>query len=282
MIEIETKKEGAELISIKKDGKEYLHDGVKDWNRHAPVLFPIVGALKENKTEILGNTYEMKQHGFARDSVFEEVLKNENEIKYCLNYNEETLKKYPFKFKLEISYEILQEENKVVTRYEVTNIDDKEIIFGLGGHPAFKCDYSSGDYILKFEKENEDENIEILELTDGLINNKKIDTKSILKKNIINLDKHTFLKDAIIMKNIKSTKIKLINKKENEDVLEFDFTGFPYLAIWSKKGAPFVCIEPWFNTADKIDSNEIFEEKEDIIELKPNEKFKCEYKVKLF
>ena len=202
MIEIETKKEGAELISIKKDGKEYLHDGVKDWNRHAPVLFPIVGALKENKTEILGNTYEMKQHGFARDSVFEEVLKNENEIKYCLNYNEETLKKYPFKFKLEISYEILQEENKVVTRYEVTNIDDKEIIFGLGGHPAFKCDYSSGDYILKFEKENEDENIEILELTDGLINNKKIDTKSILKKNIINLDKHTFLKDAIIMKNI--------------------------------------------------------------------------------
>lgn len=282
MIEIETKKEGAELISMKKDGKEYLHDGIKDWNRHAPVLFPIVGALKENKTEILGKTYEMKQHGFARDSVFEEVLKNENEIKYCLNYNEETLKKYPFKFKLEISYEILQEENKVVTRYEVTNIDDKEIIFGLGGHPAFKCDYSSGDYILKFEKENEDENIEILELTDGLINNKKIDTKSILKKNIINLDKHTFLKDAIIMKNIKSNKIKLINKKENEDVLEFDFTGFPYLAIWSKKGAPFVCIEPWFNTADKIDSNEIFEEKEDIIELKPNEKFKCEYKVKLF
>lgn len=282
MIKIESKKEGGELISIKKDGKEYLHDGKEFWNRHAPILFPIVGMIKDNKTSILGKTYEMKQHGFARDMEFEEVLKSENEVKYYLKYNEETLKRYPFKFELNIIYKIDNLENSISTIYEVKNIDDKEIIFGLGAHPAFKCDYSSGDYYLKFEKEHEDENIVIKQLTEGLINSKEIDTKSIIKNNIIELKKDIFDKDAIIMTNINSSKIKLINKKENKEVLEFDFTGFPYLAIWSKKGAPFVCIEPWFNTADKIDSNGIFEEKEDLIELKPEKIFRCEYKVKLF
>ena len=282
MIKIESKKEGGELISIKKDGKEYLHDGKEFWNRHAPILFPIVGMIKDNKTKILENTYEMKQHGFARDMEFEEVLKSENEVKYLFKYNEETLKRYPFKFELNIIYKIDNLENSISTIYEVKNIDDKEIIFGLGAHPAFKCDYSSGDYYLKFEKEHEDENIVIKQLTEGLINNKEIDTKSIIKNNIIELKKDIFDKDAIIMTNINSSKIKLINKKENKEVLEFDFTGFPYLAIWSKKGAPFVCIEPWFNTADKIDSNGIFEEKEDLIELKPEKIFRCEYKVKLF
>lgn len=282
MIKIESKKEGGELISIKKDGKEYLHDGKEFWNRHAPILFPIVGMIKDNKTSILGKTYEMKQHGFARDMEFEEVLKSENEVRYYLKYNEETLKRYPFKFELNIIYKIDNLENSISTIYEVKNIDDKEIIFGLGAHPAFKCDYSSGDYYLKFEKKHEDENIVIKQLTEGLINNKEIDTKSIIKNNIIELKKDIFDKDAIIMTNINSNKIKLINKKENKEVLEFDFTGFPYLAIWSKKGAPFVCIEPWFNTADKIDSNGIFEEKEDLIELKPEKIFRCEYKVKLF
>ena len=282
MIKIESKKEGGELTSIKKDGKEYLHDGKEFWNRHAPILFPIVGMIKDNKTSVLGKTYEMKQHGFARDMKFEEVFKSENEVRYYLKYNEETLKRYPFKFELNIIYKIDNLENSISTIYEVKNIDDKEIIFGLGAHPAFKCDYSSGDYYLKFEKEREDENIVIKQLTEGLINNKEIDTKSIIKNNIIELKKDIFDKDAIIMTNINSSKIKLINKKENKEVLEFDFTGFPYLAIWSKKGAPFVCIEPWFNTADKIDSNGIFEEKEDLIELKPEKIFRCEYKVKLF
>ena len=282
MIIIDAKSSGGELTSIKKDGIEYLHDGKEFWNRHAPILFPIVGMIKDNKTKILENTYEMKQHGFARDMEFKEELKNDKEIKYFLKYTEETLKKYPFKFELNITYKVDENESTVSTKYEIKNLDDKEIIFGLGGHPAYICDYSSENYYLKFEEEHEDENIKIEQLTDGLINNKNIDARSIIKNNIIELKKDTFDKDAIIMTNIRSNKIKLINKKENKEVLEFDFTGFPYLAIWSKKGAPFVCIEPWFNTADKIDSNGIFEEKEDIIELLPGKTFKCEYKVKLF
>ena len=82
------------------------------------------------------------------------------------------------------------------------------------------------------------------------------------------------------MKNLKSTKVFL--KTETKKVLTFDFSGFPYLAIWSKPEANFICIEPWFNTADKLDSNGIFEEKEDLIELKPNKVFEAKYSVEFF
>jgi galactose mutarotase-like enzyme len=82
------------------------------------------------------------------------------------------------------------------------------------------------------------------------------------------------------MKNIKSNKV--ILKEEDKKVLEFDFTGFPYLAVWSKKDASFVCIEPWFNTADNVNSNGIFEEKEDLIELNSNKSFKANFSVKFF
>ena len=94
--------------------------------------------------------------------------------------------------------------------------------------------------------------------------------------------KDIFEKDAIIMQNIQSNKIYLKEKDKEEPILEFDFTGFPYLAIWSKKGAPFVCIEPWYNTADYKESTGIFEEKQKIIGLNPKEKFKCKYKIKFF
>ena len=152
------------------------------------------------------------------------------------------------------------------------------MIFGLGGHPAFVCDYSSGKYRIEFEKEEND--IEILELENGLISNKNIQTSKYIKENRIFLDKHTFENDAIIMKNLKSTKVFL--KTETKKVLTFDFSGFPYLAIWSKPEANFICIEPWFNTADKVDSNGIFEEKEDLIELKPNKVFEAKYSVEFF
>lgn len=272
MLEIQTVNKGAELVSAKLNGIEKIHDGKNFWNRHSPVLFPIVGKLKNGKTTIGGKTYEMGQHGFARDMEFEKIDENY----YVLKSNEETLKKFPFEFELYISYEV--NENKLTTKYKVINKSEELMIFGLGGHPAFVCDYSSGKYRIEFEKEEND--IEILELENGLISNKNIQTSKYIKENRIFLDKHTFENDAIIMKNLKSTKVFL--KTETKKVLTFDFSGFPYLAIWSKPEANFICIEPWFNTADKVDSNGIFEEKEDLIELKPNKVFEAKYSVEFF
>lgn len=272
MLEIETSKKGAELISVKLNGFEKMHDGESFWNRHSPVLFPIVGKLKDGKTSIEGKTYEMGQHGFARDMEFEEIGENS----YVLKSNEETLKKFPFNFELYISYEV--KGNKVITKYKVINKSNKLMIFGLGGHPAYKCEYATGKYRLEFH-DVEDE-IEIYQLQDGLVKENSEKTSKFIKENRIFLDNKTFENDAIIMKNIKSRKVYL--KTESKNVLSFEFEKFPYLAIWSKPGAPFICIEPWFNTADKVNSNGIFEEKEDLIELKQNQKFEAEYTVNFF
>ena len=272
MIKIKTVSKGAELISIEKDGFERMHDGQKDWNRHSPVLFPIVGKLKDNKTMIHGKEYEMSQHGFARDMEFEEIAENS----YVLKYNEETLKKYPFKFELYISYQVNQ--NSVTTKYRVVNKDDQMIYFGLGGHPAFNCDYSSGKYRLEFEDIEDD--IEVYQLENGLVKDAPEKKSRFIKENRIFLNNKTFENDAIIIKNIKSRVVYL--KTETKTVLSFMFKDFPYLGVWSKLGAHFICIEPWFNTADKVSSNGIYEEKEDLIELKQGQEFLAEYTVKFF
>ena len=161
MLEIKTVKKGAELVSIKIDGVEKMHDGENFWNRHSPVLFPIVGKLKDGKTIIDGNEYQMGQHGFARDMEFEEISNNS----YVLKANDETYKKYPYNFELYISYEV--NKKKVTTKYKVVNKDSKEMIFGLGGHPAFACEYTSGKYRLEFE--DIEDKIEIYQLEDGLV-----------------------------------------------------------------------------------------------------------------
>ncbi len=282
MLKIQTKKSGAELTSIKYNGKEMLFQGVKVldsngniyWKRQAPILFPIVGQLKNSQTQIEDKIYEMSQHGFARDMDFEEISKTENKHHYMLKYNEGTLKKYPYKFELHVIYEIIGDTLTVT--YKVKNIDDKKIYFGLGGHPAFNCDYSNGEYEIVFS-ENEDK-IVFLKLKNGLIDTEK--AQNILQDNKIYLKEDTFDNDAVIMKNLKSNKVVLQNHETNQKILEFDFTGFPYLALWSKKGAPFVCIEPWQNTADRIDSTQIYKDKENIIELLKDKKFECKYSIK--
>ncbi len=283
-LEINSKTQGAELTSIKLDGIEKLHqgenvlgeDGKAFWNRHAPILFPIVGQIKNGTTIIDGKEYKMSQHGFARDMEFEEIQKDSNIHKYVLKSNEKTLEKFPYKFELYITYTM--KNNSLEIKYTVINKDNKEMQFGLGGHPAFICDYSSGDYELEFNK-NED-NFELLKLDNGLIGKEHFE--NIIKENKIKLHKDIFNEDAIIMKNLKSNEITLKDTRNNKIVLKFDFTGFSYLAIWSKKGAPFVCIEPWFNTADNIDSDGIFEHKENILKINPNDKFECKYKVEFY
>ena len=272
MIKIKTVAKGAELISIEKDGFERLHDGINYWNRHSPILFPIVGKLKDNKTKIEGIEYQMNQHGFARDMQFEKIGENS----YSLKYNDDTLKKYPFKFQLFVSYET--GKDYVITKYKVANLDNKQICFGLGGHPAFNCDYSSGKYRLEFE--DIEEKTEVYQLENGLVKDKPCKKNRFIKENRIYLDSKTFENDAIIIKNVKSRVIYL--KTEDKTVLSVEFKDFPYLGIWSKPGAPFLCIEPWFNTADKVSSNGNFEEKEDLIELNPKQEFSASYKIKFF
>ena len=162
--QILTSKFGGELISFKLNGEEKIHQG-KDcidengkiyWKRHSPILFPVVGKLKKNQTIIGGRTYEMPQHGFARDLEFEPLTKLDNFHSYMLKSNKYTLSRYPYDFELYTTYRI--DENKLTTIYKVINTGITNMPFGIGGHPAFKIDIEQlkkGNYYLEFEEKEE-------------------------------------------------------------------------------------------------------------------------------
>lgn len=275
MLEIKVSNKGAELTSINFNGKEMLHDGKTYWDRQAPILFPIVGRLKDNKTIINDNVYEMTQHGFARDMQFEVIKDEKNEKVYKLESNNETLKKYPFKFELYISY-IIKEDNLTI-KYKVVNKDNKEMIFGIGGHPGIKIDNKQEDYY--FELEQEENNIEFMEVDGAYISNKPA-PNLLRNKKIIDITKDSFINDAIIIKNFKSKNIALKQKKDNKKIVECDISDFPTLGIWSMPGASYICIEPWYSTADKTDSTGYLKDKEGIQKLETNSEFECEYSLK--
>lgn len=277
MLKIKVNNLGAELISVEFNGKEKLHDGKNFWDRQAPILFPTVGRLRDNKTIIEEKEYEIPQHGFAKDMKFELMEKTKNKEIYELNSNEETLKKYPFKFTLNVEYEILEDTLK--TKIKVINKDEKKMLFGLGGHPGFKLDMPQEEYY--FELEKEEQEVEFMEVAGDYISNKP--AKNILKENkIIEITKESFLNDAIMMKRLKSNKITLKQKKDSKPILEFSFEDFPILAIWSLPNAPYICLEPWFNYADRVEETGYFKDKEGIITLNPKEEFNCEFSVKFF
>jgi len=277
MLNIEIKNEGAELTSIKFNNKEMLHNGEKFWDRQSPILFPTVGRLRDNQTIINDKKYEIPQHGFAKDMEFELIQETENSKTYLAKSNEETLKMYPFKFELYTKY--IVNENNLTVEYKVINKDNKEMLFGIGGHPGFKLDMPQEEYY--FELGLEEDEVEFMEVEGNYISNKP--AKNILKNNkIIEITKDTFINDAIMMKKLKSNIIALKQKKDNKKILEFTFEEFPILAIWSMPEAPFICLEPWFNYADRVKETGYFKDKEGVITLNPEKEFNCKFSVKFF
>lgn len=279
---------GGELISFKLNGIEKIHQGedVRDsqgrvyWKRHAPVLFPIVGKLKRGQTLINGRTYEIMQHGFARDMEYEPVTKLDNFHSYMLKSNKYTMARFPFEFELTNTY--MQEDNKVIFLYKVRNTGDTNMPFGIGGHPAFKIDeddVKQGNYYLEFE--DEEEKAHFLYLVDGLVGTEY--AKNILiDKKIIPIDSHTFDNDALIIKGIQNKTISLKNRRTNKVVLKLTYDNWPYLGIWSKPGAPFICLEPWMSTADTVNSTNVFVQKTDLQVLAPGEVFENKFSVEFF
>ena len=283
-----TSRFGGELLSFKLDGIEKIHQGEESvdengkvyWKRHAPVLFPIVGKLKRSQTLINGRTYEMPQHGFARDMEFEPITKLDNFHSYVLKSNKYTMARFPFEFELYNTYR--QEDNKLTFIYKVVNTGKNNMPFSIGGHPAFKVDpddLKRGNYYLEFEEE--EEKAHFLYLVDGLVGTEYSKNLLINDKYLL-LDEHTFDNDALIIKGIQNKKISLRNRRTQKVVLNFEYEGWQYLGIWSKAGAPFLCLEPWTSTADRVNSNNVFVQKTDLKILEPGEEFENKFSVEFF
>ena len=279
-LKIKVKHQGAELTSLvkKETGMEYLWQADPTfWGRHAPVLFPIIGRLKEDQFVVGERKFTMKQHGLARNMEFRMVKRNKASLTFELTNSADTLIQYPYVFRLRIQYVLY--ENLFMTVYEVYNPSENPIYFSIGGHPAFRCPLNEGekrsDYQLVFEY------LEIAQTQrlDGGIRNGTTEL-------IIDNDKklpitdNLFDEDALIFKQLASEKVTL--QKGETPIWTFDFKDFPYLGIWSKnRESSFVCIEPWFGIADKKSHNHQFTTKEGIIKLDGGKTFDCIYTVEI-
>jgi galactose mutarotase-like enzyme len=256
---------GAELLSLVKNNKNYIWQVDETyWNKTSPVLFPIVGRLKKDSFTYIGNSYQLPRHGFARNMEFSFDEKSEHQVIFELNETEETKANYPFDFKLLMAYTLM--DNELVIEYFVRNQSDEVLPFSIGAHPAFAIEGNFEDYSLQFNKED---SFETHHLENESFNGKTTLVET--KNNNIALNYQLFEKDALVFKQLKSNEVVLSH--QNKNILKVNFDHFPYLGIWTKQNAPFLCLEPWCGLADNINHNGNLEEKEGINHLPAGEDF---------
>ncbi len=263
---------GAELFSLKDTQEnEYIWEGNPDfWGKHSPVLFPIVGTLKNNAYTINGKEYHLPRHGFARDMDFELIEKIENKAVFSLQSSEETLQKYPFEFELQLIYTL--NENALELEYKVINKGKEKMPFSIGAHPAIALPDHFENYALQFEKE---ENLKYYLLENDLISSK---TKILeTKNNLVSLNYELFKNDALIFKTLESKSLTILNN--SKPYVKVDYYDFPSLGIWTKENAPFICIEPWLGYSDTDENTGDLYQKEGILTLEANKDFSAKFSI---
>ncbi len=264
---------GAELASLKDNGtqKEYIWQGNPSvWSGQAPLLFPITGRLLNDTYTYNGNTHSLPKHGFARKSEFSLMRSKPNLAVFGLFDNEKTREAYPFRFYLGAEYRL--EGRKLIVTNTIQNKDVSTMYFSFGAHPAFNIDI--GDRVVFSEKEK---------LTTLLTNEygyvvgeKTLDESS----DTVVIDAHIFDDDALFFPAMKSTSAKIVSA-DGTEVLKMTYGKIPYLGLWAKPGAPYVCIEPWFGICDNENVSGKLEEKPAIIGLEPQREFVFTYEIEI-
>lgn len=281
-LKVEIDKLGAEIKSIKnKTNIEYLWQGnPKFWKRQAPILFPIVGKLKNDCYKYNNHTYHMTQHGFARDNYFDIAEKTDTSAKFIFKANEQTKKIYPFDFTLSVTYKLIK--NNIDVSINVTNTGKNDMYFSIGAHPGFNIPLlpkqaKFEDYYVVAAPRRKFDLMQIN--SDGLSsmsNDDPLDSPVQLSHDLFNHDSKIF----DIGENQKSMVMLQSDKTDHGVSLVAD--DCQYIGFWSIKDADFVCLEPWWGIADTKDSKGILQEKKGIIELKNNRHFNANFSIGIF
>ncbi len=254
---------GAEIRSIirKSDGVELMWQAdAAYWGRTSPVLFPVVGNYYMKKSVYNGKTYEMGQHGFARDMEFSCIEETDSFLNFVLKDDESTHEKYPFAFELYVGYEL--KESTVKVMWKVKNVNDETMYFSIGAHPAFNCNLNTGS--LRFEKKG----AFCDELTASIISNDGSGCLSDekdhfdLAQGVLKMSDELFEKDALVVEGEQADVVTLMDET-GKDVVSVTCPT-KLFGVWSpvKKQAPFVCIEPWYGRCDRVGFNQKLEERE--------------------
>ncbi|RVA68714.1 aldose 1-epimerase family protein, partial [Mesorhizobium sp. M7A.F.Ca.CA.001.11.2.1] len=248
-----------------------------EWRRHSPVLFPIVGRLAGDHLRHRGRTYPMTQHGFARDKPFAWARKGPRSCTLVLTDDVDTRARYPFAFRLEVTYTLVRQQLDVT--FDITNTGDELLPASIGAHPAFNWplqpDQAKTDYRLIFA---DDEPAPIRRLKDGLL--LKTPQPTPVEGNILPLSERLFDEDAVIIDQPASSSVRYA--AERGPAIEMSWQGVRELGVWSKPGgAPFLCIEPWHGFASPVDFDGDFVDKPGLMLIAPGASRVMSYRVRL-
>lgn len=275
-IEVTINSMGAAMTSLRAGGFEYLWGGDPAvWSGQAPILFPIVGKLRGGAFLHGGRRYELAKHGFIRDSRLEVEPISRSSVRFFIEDSAATRAAYPFRFRFEATYAIAAGAVRIA--FQVTNRGEEPMPFSVGAHPAFACNWpgtsSISDYRLRFESSGSRSHL--LMGAEGI---SREHHKLLNGTDLLALDERTFDRDALIFDGLVSRVVTLFAEGSDRRV-RVEFPGFTHLGLWSKPGARFVCIEPWFGLDDFEDSSGILLEKEGIQVLPPKATFTCEHRI---
>jgi len=268
---------GAEIRSLKNkaNGQEYIWQiNPSIWGSSSPVLFPAIGKIKENKIRFQGKDYSMPKHGIIRNNeqlIFTQLTKNK--CAFTLENSVETEQKYPYKFSFIVSYFLM--DNRLIMKYDIINKDSGPIHFACGGHTAYACPLNEktklSDYVVEFPNQL---NLQASTLgASGLLsdNERPINCED----KTLQLSDNLFDDDALIFEDIPCNWVRL-RKKEEQNGIIVKFTGYPHLALWSKPGADYLCIEPWLGLPDKETESIDINDKSTLKAIEPNQTFSIE------
>lgn len=271
------KRSGAELCSLKNvAGSELIWQAGPEWPRHSPLLFPIVGRLKNDELRHRGRAYPMTQHGFARDLDFEWAAREESSAALVLTDNDETRKRYPFAFRLAVTFALNASDLDV--SFEVTNTGGEMLPASVGAHPAFNWPLlpmlAKDSYALIF---SDDEPAPIRRLRGGLMRAKP--ETSPVKARRLNLSEQLFEDDAVIFDQLASSMVSY--GADRGASIQMSWNGFPQLGVWSKPGAAFVCIEPWYGFASPEAFDGDFMDKPGVMHIAPGARRTLQYRIRV-
>lgn len=282
VLRVSVEAKGAQLKSVfsKETGVEYLWQGdAKYWSGRAYNLFPFVGRFADGKYVVEGKEYAMDRHGFARGAEFAMTKQTENSLVFEIRDTEQTLAIYPFNFIFTVKFEIVGK--KLIVLYGVKNTGVNTMYFGLGGHPGFNVPFDGGefeDYYVEFECEGNP--TQVIANEKGLMT----DERRVLvleEGKIIRLEHSLFDNDAIIMRDM--CKIVYVRGKNTQRSIKVSYPKMEYLGFWHmpKTDAPFLCVEPWMTLPSPDGAPEVFETKENIGKVEPNQAFETHFDIEI-
>ena len=258
---------GAQLFALRDaEGRDLQWDGDPAfWTGRAPILFPIVGALVDDRYRIDGKTYDLPKHGFARRNLFDVVETTATSAVFRLRASEATLKVYPFHFELDLTFTV--EGATLTLTATVRNMGDAPLPASFGFHPALRWPLPYGepraDHRLIFA---EDEPAPIRRIdTDGVVLPEPVPTPVVGRDLVLRDD--LFTNDAVIFNALRSDRLRY--GAATGPSLEIAFPDTPYLGVWTKPGAPYICVEPWHGIADPVGFDGDFRSKPGVFEVAP-------------